>query len=123
MENRHHSRVSVEPQCRVQFQLRGEAYRNIPVADLGADGCRIQIPIHSVGGLSEESLLERFELIHPALPSAPVKAKVVWVHGEDLPKTGFIASGVRFMDAPDAYTRRLAEYVTTLDPPITYQVD
>jgi len=121
MENRHHSRVSVDPQCRAQFQLRGEPYRNIPVSDLGSDGCRIQIPIQSIGGLSDESLLDRLELIHPALPSAPVKAKVVWVHGEDRPKTGFIASGIQFLDAPAGFTRKIAEYVTTLEPPSTYQ--
>jgi PilZ domain len=121
VENRHHSRVSVDPQCRVQFQLRGEPYRNIPVSDLGADGCRVQIPIQSIGGLSDESPLERFELLHPALPSAPIKAKVVWVHAEGHPKTGFIASGVQFMDAPAGYTRKLAEFVTALEPPSTYQ--
>ena len=65
--------------------------------------------------------LDRLELIHPALPSAPVKAKVVWVHVEDLPKPGFIASGIQFLDAPPGYTRKIAEFVTTLEPPTTYQ--
>ena len=121
MENRHHARVSVEPQCRAQFLLRGATYRNIPVADLGSDGCRIQVPIQSIGEYSDVSLLERLELIHPALPRGPVKAKVVWVHGQDIPKAGFIESGVQFMDAPAGYTRKLAEYVTNLEPPSTYQ--
>jgi len=114
MDKRLHSRISVEPQCKARFQLGGQSYNNITVSNLGSDGCCIQVPSQAVSGLSDKSFLKGWELIHPSLPKGTIKAKVVWSHGQDKPKTEFIETGIQFMDAPANYVRDLDKYVTTL---------
>jgi len=114
MDKRLHSRISVEPQCKARFQLGGQSYNNITVSNLGSDGCCIQVPSQAVSGLTDKSFLEGWELIHPSLPKGSIKAKVVWSHGQDKPRTEFIETGIQFMDAPANYVRDLDKYVTTL---------
>lgn len=114
MDKRMHSRIAVESQCKARFQLGGQSYNNITVANLGADGCCIQVPSQSAGALNDRSTLEGWELIHPSLPKGTIKAKVVWCHGQDKPRTEFIETGIQFMDVPSGYTHDLDKYVTTL---------
>ena len=114
MDKRLHSRVAVEPQCKARFQLGGHAYNDITVANLGAEGCCIQVPANSAGDLSNRSTLEGWELIHPGLPQGSIKAKVVWCQGQSQPRTDYIETGIQFMDAPSGYTKDLDRYVTTL---------
>lgn len=121
MENRQHPRVSMDHQCQAKFRFGGKPFSNIAVSDIGPEGCRLEIPIQTGPGFSDKSFLEGLELIHPALPTDPVQAKVVWVHGQDVLETGFVVSGVQFMDAPADYTRKLTNFVTFLDPPSTYK--
>ncbi len=114
MDKRLHSRISVESQCKARFQLGGQSYNNITVSNLGADGCCIQVPSQSVSGLQEKSTLDGWELIHPSLPKGTIKAKVVWCHGQDKPRTEYVETGIQFMDVPSGYTKDLDKYVTTL---------
>ena len=89
MDKRLHSRVAVETQCKARFQLGGQTYNNITVRNLGADGCCIQMPAKYVTGLQERSTLDGWELIHPSLPKGTIKARVVWIHGQDQPRTEY----------------------------------
>ncbi len=114
MEHRFYSRVPAEPRCRAQFQLGAQTYSDIPVANLGADGCCLRIPSQSVGGLSDKAFLDGWELIHPGLPKGSIKAKVAWVQGQDRARSGFIETGVQFLDAPEDYRRKLAYYVVNV---------
>lgn len=114
MDKRLHSRVSVEPQCKARFQLGNKSYNNITVSNMGSDGCCLQIPTQSIEGLSEKSLLDGLELIHPGLPKGSVKGKVAWVHGEDKTRPGYLETGVQFMDASSDYTKSLANFVTNV---------
>ena len=114
MDKRLHSRVDVEAQCKARFQLGGKSYNNITVENLGADGCRIKLPSQAATSLNEKSTLDAWELIHPSLPSGTIKAKVVWCHGQDQPRTEYVETGVQFMDVPSGDTRDLDKYVTTL---------
>ncbi len=122
MEKRLHSRVSVEPQCKARFLLGGQAYDRIRVSNLGAEGCCIQLPAHAAGGLSDKSLLEGWEFINPGLPKGSITARVAWMH-QGKAKTGFISTGIKFLDAPVEYTRRLSNYVTTITRPLTSDPD
>ena len=119
MENRHHSRVSLEPHCQARIRLGGQTYTDITVADLGPGGCRIQVPLHSANGLGDKAILDELELMHPALPTGTVKAKVVWVNVQDTALTELMESGVQFLEAPADYTRKLTNFVTFLAPPST----
>ena len=114
MDKRLHTRTTVESQCKARFQLGGQSYNNIVVSNLGADGCCIQVPNQAVSSFTDKSLLEGWELIHPSLPKGTIKAKVVWCHGQDKPRTDYMETGIQFMDVPSAYGRDLDKYVTTL---------
>ena len=114
MDKRLHSRVSVESQCKARFRLENNSYNNITVSNLGSDGCCMQIPTQSISGLSEQSLLEGLELVHPGLPKGSFRGKVAWVHGEDKTRPGYLETGVQFLDASSEYTKRLANFVTTV---------
>lgn len=114
MDKRLHSRVSVEPQCKARFQLGGQSYTNITVSNLGAEGCCIQMPAQSAGSLNDKCMLEGWELIHPSLPKGTLRARVVWYQNQSRPKTDYIETGVRFLDAPDSFTRDVDKYVTTI---------
>ena len=114
MDKRLHSRVAVETQCKARFQMGGKSYNNITVENLGADGCCIKLPSQAAPGLNEKTTLEGWELIHPSLPKGTIKAKVVWCHGQDQPRTEYIETGVQFMEVPSGYTRDLDKYVNTL---------
>ena len=121
MDNRHHSRVSMGSECQAQFQVAGQPYQIVPVADLGSNGCRIRVPVQPGGKLDAMPLFDRLELIHPALPRDPVQARVVWVDDQDLLDSGFVESGVQFLHVPRDYQQKLSDYVAFLEPPSTYE--
>jgi hypothetical protein len=123
MEKRLHSRVSVEPQCKARFQLGGQSYDRIRVSNLGADGCCIQMPAQAVVALSDKLLLEGWEFINPGLPKGSITAKVAWVRGPGMRKAGFVATGIKFLDAPVEFTRRLSNYVDTIARPLSSDLD
>ena len=114
MEHRLYSRVPAEPRCRAQFQLGGRTYRNIPVANLGPDGCCLRIPTHAFVGVGDKALLEGWKLIQPGLPKRSIKAKVAWVRGQDRSRSGYVETGVQFLDAPVDYRKKLAYYVANV---------
>ncbi|MDR3670275.1 MAG: PilZ domain-containing protein [Holophaga sp.] len=113
MENRHCTRVLVEPQCKAQFQLGGQTYNNITVSNLGEDGCCLS-GSQSLGTLTDSAILEDWQLIHPALPKGSIKAKVVWVNRERQGSNTIIHTGVKFQDAPSGYVKRLGKFVDTM---------
>jgi hypothetical protein len=117
MEKRQSLRVSVEPQCRARFQLGGQSY-SIPVANLGTEGCGLRVPARAAGALRKRTQLEGWEFIHPGLPKGAVKAEVVWLQDPDRADGGFVASGVRFVDAPLDFSRKLYSYVITMAQPL-----
>jgi len=114
MENRHHTRVAVEPQCKARFQLGGQTYNDITVSNLGEDGCCLSGTTQALSALGDRAMLEDWQLIHPALPKNAIKAKVVWVSRQYQGSNGIIHTGIKFQDAPAAYTRSVGKYVTAM---------
>jgi hypothetical protein len=123
MDKRLHSRAPLEHRCRARFQLGDRQFSNIPVSNLGQDGCCIQVPAEAVGGLRHLTLLEGWKFINPVLPREAIKAKVVWVQGRDHARNHFLECGIKFLDAPMTYTRRLASYVKAVTPPAIFDLD
>jgi hypothetical protein len=113
MENRHCTRVLVEPQCKAQFHLGGQTYDNITVSNLGEAGCCLS-GNDSLSTLKDTAILEDYQLIHPALPKGSIKAKVVWVNREHQGSNTIIHSGLKFEDAPSGYVKRVGKYVETM---------
>ena len=122
MDKRLHSRVAVESQCKARFRLAGQTYNDITVANLGADGCCIQMPAKSAEGITNRATLDGLELIHPGLPKGTIKAKVVWSQGRDRARADYVETGVQFTEVPTGYTRDLDRYLNTLGKsnPSTY---
>jgi hypothetical protein len=122
MDKRHSLRVSVEPQCKARFQLGGQSY-SFPVRNLGTDGCGLRIPARVAGRMRGRPVLEGWAFIHPGLPDATVQAEVVWLHDQDEPQGDYVESGIRFVDAPADFKRKLYNYVITMTQPIPSDED
>jgi hypothetical protein len=114
MDHRLHARVSVEPQCKARFRLGGQSYSDITVANLGQDGCCIRVPGTANAALDVKPMLDGLELVHPALPKGPVKARVVWTRSHARDRAGYVESGVAFLDPPPGYATALSKYVTVM---------
>jgi kynurenine formamidase len=117
MDNRTYPRISVEPRCKARFQLGGLTCDNIPVTNLGPDGCCIHGSTQTLGELSDKSLLEAWEFIHPSLPKGLINAEVVWVKRNGEPQ---VEAGVQFLGAQRGYTRHLVTYVASVSGPVDF---
>lgn len=113
MGQRLFARLSYLPQCEATFLLGGQAFAQVPVLNLGANGCCVRLPALAAPLLEPKARLDRWTLVHPLLPTGPIKANVMWSRLEE-EQGGGLRAGVRFQDAPIGYTRRLDEFVTRL---------
>ena len=114
MDLRKHDRITAEPQCKANFCFGGQTYKDIPVSNLGANGCCFEIPSKSASGLKNLALLEGVELCHPGLPRQSVTAKVVWVHSKKGAEKDYLQTGIQFCAIPEGYAQEVDRYVATL---------
>jgi hypothetical protein len=111
MDNRLYARVPVQPQCRAEFQLAHQSFSNLPVVNLGVEGCCLQVPAGLAQHLRNNLSVDGLELIHPSLPRTPLKGRLAWIERSGDPDTGLTAAGLRFMAAPGGFTSRVAAFV------------
>jgi hypothetical protein len=111
MEKRLESRVSLRTACRARFQLDGKSFMNIPIVNLGSHGCCFVIPEPAVNHFKAGPVLEGWKLIHPRLPKAAIKAKVVWCRPQGRMNSGFLEAGVQFLDVPPGYSQELDRFL------------
>jgi hypothetical protein len=114
MDLRKHSRITAESKCKASFTLGGQSYKDIPVSNLGADGCCFEIPSGSSSEFKKLAQLEAVELSHPDLPHQALQAKVVWVHGKRGAEKDLVETGIQFSGVPDGYCQEVDRYVSTL---------
>jgi len=114
MELRKHDRITAEAKCTATFQCAGQTYHDIPVSNLGADGCCFEIPSKAANGLKSLSKLDGLELCHPGLPRQAVQGKVVWVHSKKGAEKDFVETGIQFCAAPAGYAAEVDRYVAAL---------
>jgi hypothetical protein len=108
------ARVFVKRECSARFQFGGQSYDNVPVLNLGPDGCRIEVPLAFVGGMVDDSRLEGLELISQALSMGSTGAKVIWVDSAETTQSGLVQAELQFTDAPSAYRVNVINYVNTM---------
>ena len=108
------ARVSVKRECSARFRFGGLTYDNIPVLNLGTDGCCIQVPRAFAGGLVDHSLLEGLELISPALAKDSIEARVLRVRSDETIKSGCLEAEVQFVGTPVGYRKNVRNYVNTM---------
>ncbi len=113
MDRRTELRFSVKPACRARFHVGGMSYTNVQVINLGSHGCCVQIRTPTVNWFAGGPVLEAWKLIHPKLPKAAIKAKVVWCRSQGKENPGFIEAGVKFLDVPQGYSQELAQFLAT----------
>jgi len=116
MEQRLHSRVLANPQIKAQFRLGGQTFSELPLANLGTDGCCLRIPARSIGTLEESTRLEDLELLHEDLPRAAFGARVAWVGRRVDPDGGALETGIQFLEAPVDFTWELVHFIHTQMP-------
>ena len=114
MSNTSKTRVFVKRECSARFQFGGQSYDNVPVLNLGPDGCRIQVPLAFVGGMVNDSQLEGLELISQALSMGSTGAKVIRVDSAETAQSGLVQAELQFTDAPAAYRVNVLNYVNTM---------
>jgi hypothetical protein len=114
MDLRKHSRIAVETDCKAQFQMEGQTYSNIAVANLGAEGCCIRVPASAATTFKNRMLLEGMELIHPDLPKEAIKGRVIWLRTEKGANQDFVETGIQFSGASKDYGVKVDRYVNAL---------
>jgi c-di-GMP-binding flagellar brake protein YcgR len=112
MDQRKDLRVSVRPACKARFLLAGESFINVRVVNLGSHGCCFVIPEPAVNRFKAGPILEDWKLIHPKLPKATIKAKVMWCRHQGKNKPGLLEAGVQFLDVPSSYREVLDHFIT-----------
>ena len=113
MEQRSDPRVSIKPPCRARFHVGGRSYSNVQVVNLGSHGCCVLIRNPTVNWFATGPVLESLQLIHPRLPKATIKAKVLWCRSQGRDNPGFMEAGVKFLDLPQTYSQELAQFLAT----------
>ena len=111
MDHRLYARVPVEPQCRAELHLAHQTFSNVPVVNLGVEGCCLQVPTGLAQHLRNNLSVDDLELIHPSLPKTPIQGQLAWIERNGDPDSGLIAAGIRFMAAPGGFTSQVAAFV------------
>ena len=111
MDKRHHSRIPVDPRGSVRFKLGGHVQEAIPLADLGVNGCCIQVPLGLGPIMKEHPILEEWQLLGTDLPSGSITARVIWVEPGGRSRGSDLRAGVQFQKAPASYANSLLRYV------------
>jgi hypothetical protein len=111
MDQRRQPRISVKSQCLASFNLGAKACRNIAVTNLAADGCCLLLAAEFAGEFMDNSALAEWRLTGPDLPQAEVRAKVIWIHGEEGTGGPHLKVGIRFVQIPGRYRAALADYI------------
>lgn len=111
MDNRHHSRIPVDPRGSVRFKLGGHIHEAIAIADLGVDGCCIQAPLGLGALLKDHPLLLDWQFVGAPLPRESITARVVWVEPGGRSRGNGLRTGVQFQKAPASYGNSILRYV------------
>jgi len=107
MDHRLYARVPVEPQGRAELHFKQQAFRDVPVVNVGVEGCCLRLSDQLAQYLKNNLSIDHLELIHPSLPQAPVKGTLAWIRGGG----GQAAAGIRFTGAPGGFTGQVAAFV------------
>lgn len=111
MDKRNHVRIPLGTQCRAQFRIGDRCYRGIPVANLGPAGCCIHIPAQVAVEVKEQALVQDLELQHPSLPPGIIEARVAWIYSRGSAWTGFVETGVEFLDLPSVCAQGILSFM------------
>jgi c-di-GMP-binding flagellar brake protein YcgR len=92
---------------------------NVPVNNLGSEGCCLRLASGLFNRLREKPVLESLELIHPSLPKGKVRARVVWVRPDREAGAGMLETGVQFLEIPPAFSNAVFRFVRNWAAPST----
>jgi c-di-GMP-binding flagellar brake protein YcgR len=108
-------RVNVDERHTVRFQFQSRELVGLPMTNLSAGGCCVKVVPSQAEGLVKGVAVEGLFLVHPNIPSVPLRAMVCWLMGRQPGKTeGFALVGFEFTDITPQYQESLDAYVAEL---------
>ena len=94
-EKRDARRVILPGPPMLRFHAGGQAFENIPMANLSHGGCLALIPSVQAGFFETDLVMEDLVILHPGVFANPIKARVAWVMGA---KDDTAAVGIQFLE-------------------------
>lgn len=108
-------RVNVDEQHTVRFRFQDRELVGLPMTNLSAGGCCVKVVPAQAEGLDKGAAVESLFLVHPKIPSVPLRAMVCWLMGRQPGRTeGFALVGFEFTDITPQYQEALDAYVAEL---------
>lgn len=112
---RRFARVNVDDQHTVRFRFQDRELVGLPMTNLSAGGCCVKLVPAQAEGLDKGVGVEDLFLVHPRIPSVPLRAMVCWLMGRQPGKTeGFALVGFEFTDITPEFQASLEAYVAEL---------
>lgn len=109
-DRRRDRRVILGPGHAISFQLKGLAFREVRITNLGTGGCFALVGVREASRFTRGSVLEGLTFLHPDLPRGILQATVSFVLEEGPGRGEFDLAGIglQFL-AMDGPTRRALE--------------
>ena len=112
---RRFQRVSVGPECRVQFVAAKNMYDDLPVQNISLGGCGILIPALAAQLLEKDMLLRELVVNHPKLPCVPLQGRVAFLLGKHNPDPDAVSVvGIEFIDQHPDFKLALESLIAEL---------
>lgn len=121
MEKRRYSRTSLINDYNTQFRLAGQAFSNIKVANIGAHGCCLQMPVGAAPYLRDKPVLDNMILFHADQKKYSLRGRVAWYDdgssgGAGARKDACLYAGIEFLDTPEECTQDLTASIESTLP-------
>jgi len=114
-ERRNHTRVNVSEEHTVRFHLGERSITGLTMTNLSAGGCCFKIPVTQSEGMIKGAQVSRLYLVHPRIPSTPLRATICWLMGRQPGRTeGVLLVGLEFTDPSPQFQETLDAYVQSL---------
>ena len=109
-ERRAGQRLFLGPEHSIHFLLKGHAFREIRITNVGLGGCFAMVPLGDKALFGPGALLEQLAFDHPDLPPGPITARVCYAVGT---QSGleFMGVGIEFIAMAPETRERLAVFI------------
>jgi hypothetical protein len=74
-------RIIVGAEQTLRFVVKGHSFQNVRITNLSCDGCFATVQAGSAGLFAQGTILENLAFENPAMPQAPITAKVTYALG------------------------------------------
>jgi c-di-GMP-binding flagellar brake protein YcgR len=112
---RRFTRVNVGEDHSARFRMDERDFVGLTLTNLSAGGCCVKVPAVQAAGIRKGTEVTDLRLVHPRLPSLPLRAAACWLLGRQPGRVeGFLLVGFEFLDISPQYQETLEAYVQEL---------